>query len=84
MLFHPGTEIEDVVLLYDERGETAKDAESINVAEYLPVSSGTQAAITDQDMKLLMKTLKDGCMAAHSHCCSCGNQFRDDLPYRMV
>ena len=58
-------QIEDVVLLHDERGETAQDAESINMAEKLPVSPATLAAIraatdSDPDMKLLMTTIKDG------------------------
>lgn len=56
---------EDVVLLDDERGEAAKDAESINMAQYLPVSEATQTALraateSDPDMKLLKTTIREG------------------------
>ncbi|XP_032218641.2 uncharacterized protein K02A2.6-like [Nematostella vectensis] len=68
----------------EERGETEKDTESINIAQYLPVSSQTQAEIqrateADDVMRELKAVIRQGWPLAKDALQVC---LRDYFPFR--
>ena len=75
---------EDVFRLYDTRGETEKDAESIEMVQFLPVSESSQTLIrqateADKAMQELKSTIRQGWPESKN---LVSDSIRDYFPFR--